>query len=110
MVNWRDGARPKIRRASTPKPIRPTLKRWKQEDLLKSVRLLMFEMNDIVTAEEFAEKLQTRKDKIEICFKQLIQERLMGRIGNRPPSDCSRGWGTGSAWSPTLYKIYRDKQ
>jgi hypothetical protein len=110
LVSWRDGARPKVRRASTPKPIRPTLKRWEQEDLLKSVRLLIPEMNNIITAEEVAEKLQTRKDKIEICFKQLIQEKLMSRVVNRPPSDCGRGWGTGSAWTPSFYRTNHDHE
>ena len=109
----RDGTRRNKRRAATPKPIRPTLKRWTTGSLLDAVRAIVVEVRDststypFVTAEAVANHLRARKGMITNCFRSLNKEGLLRQGSNRPPSDCNRGWGTGSAWTPTTYLVVR---
>ena len=107
---------PKRRELNRPK-FRPSLKKWKREDLLDEVRDAvlnkMFLINpsfNWIRAEDYASHFRAKVDMVKWCFMKLNHEGLLGQKVNSPPHDCRRGtdymnYGSDNSWGASRYTI-----
>ncbi len=89
---------------------RPSLRRWKLDRLLVTVRarIKALVVGEAITAEKVATELRARKSMVEQCFHRLNLEGLLTQGHNQAPHDSMRDpwtWGKGdSSWCASYYK------
>ena len=100
---------------------RPSLKRWKLEDVYIIIRTKILEIikNNkgyvYVTVEEFVTDLRAKRSLVDQVFAKLNLEGLLSQGFNKPPHDCKReksgfSHGNDSSWQATIYKVRNDSK
>lgn len=115
---WKcDHCKPWSDREETRPKFRPSLKKWKRDDLLQEVRNAVensvgaSSICDRITAEDYANRFRARVDMIRWCFMKLNHEGLLNQRVNNAPHDSRRefpgpSYGDNS-WCASTYNIIK---